>query len=303
MNTQLSNEQIRQYREQGFLQVNDFLSASELDPWRAVVAESVTRRGDTVILGLDAEKTKKAQSGDDAFAKVFKQRVNLWVDNRAMRPLMVNAALGKMAAELAGVDGIRIWHDQALIKEPWANATAWHKDCPYWSFHSPNALTIWIALEDATFQNGCLYFLPGTHRDGSYRNANLTVNMDSIFEAYPEYRKSPSVSVPLRAGSCTFHNGLTIHGAGPNMTPGWRRAMTCAFMPDGATFNGQANILTPAQASALKVGDLLDDDRQNPLIWSRTKPYVTSDAAGNLSLNGRPIEVTLDRVAYRTPRS
>src|ERR1039457_5597210 len=108
MNTQLSNVQIRQYREQGFLQVNDFLSASELDHWRAVVAESVTRRGDTVILGLDAEKTKKAQSGDDAFAKVFKQRVNLWVDNRAMRPLMVNAALGKMAAELAGVDGIRI---------------------------------------------------------------------------------------------------------------------------------------------------------------------------------------------------
>ena len=96
---------------------------------------------------------------------------------------------------------------------------------------------------------------------------------------------------------------VTIHGAGPNMTPGWRRAMTCAFMPDGATFNGQANILTPAQVSALKVGDLLDDDRQNPLIWSRTKPYVTSDAAGNLSLNGRPIEVTLDRVAYRTPRS
>src|ERR1035437_7214987 len=116
MNTQLSSEQIRQYREQGFLQVNDFqvsdfLSASELDCWRAVVAESLTRRGDTVILGLDAEKSKKAQSGDDAFAKVFKQRVNLWVDNRAMRPLMVDVALGKMAAELAGVDGIRIWHD------------------------------------------------------------------------------------------------------------------------------------------------------------------------------------------------
>ena len=53
-----------------------------------------------------------------------------------------------------------------------------------WSFHSPNALTISIALEDATFQNGCLYFLPGTHRDGSYRNADITVNMDSIFEAY-----------------------------------------------------------------------------------------------------------------------
>ena len=220
-----------------------------------------------------------------------------------MRPLMINTALGKMAAELAGVDGIRIWHDQALIKEPWANATAWHKDCPYWSFHSPNSLTVWIALEDATLQNGCLYFLPGTHRDGAYRNANLTVNMDAIFDAYPEYREFPSVGVPLRAGSCTFHNGLTIHGAGANMTPGWRRAMTCAFMPDGATFNGQANILSPAQVAAIQVGDLLDDDRQNPLIWSQSKPCVTSDADGNLSIEGRQIEVTLDCAAYRTPRA
>jgi ectoine hydroxylase-related dioxygenase (phytanoyl-CoA dioxygenase family) len=75
----------------------------------------------------------------------------------------------------------------------------------------------------------------------------------------------------MKAGSCSFHNGLTIHGAGANMTNGFRRAMTCAYMPDGARFNGIKNILTDEQLSKLTVGDLMDDEIQNPLIYSTSK--------------------------------
>ena len=53
------------------------------------------------------------------------------------------------------------------------------------------------------------------------------------------------------------------------MTPGFRRAMTCAYMPDGSTFNGQANVLPPAYLATLSVGDVLDKDDQNPLVWHR----------------------------------
>jgi phytanoyl-CoA hydroxylase len=60
------------------------------------------------------------------------------------------------------------------------------------------------------------------------------------------------------------------------MTPGYRRAMTCAYMPDGATFNGQRNILTEEQMARLKIGDLLDDDAQTPLIYHPTKPVITA---------------------------
>jgi ectoine hydroxylase-related dioxygenase (phytanoyl-CoA dioxygenase family) len=74
----------------------------------------------------------------------------------------------------------------------------------------------------------------------------------------------------MKAGSCSFHNGLTIHGAGPNMTPRWRRAMTCGFMPIGSTFNGQRNILSKEQMARLKVGDVLEDDEQNPIVWQRS---------------------------------
>jgi phytanoyl-CoA hydroxylase len=62
--------------------------------------------------------------------------------------------------------------------------------------------------------------------------------MDAVFDFYPQFIKSKSVAAPMKAGSCSFHNGLTIHGAGANMTNGFRRAVTFAYMPEGATFNG-----------------------------------------------------------------
>jgi ectoine hydroxylase-related dioxygenase (phytanoyl-CoA dioxygenase family) len=75
------------------------------------------------------------------------------------------------------------------------------------------------------------------------------------------------MAAPMKAGSCSFHNGLTVHGANANMTNGYRRAMTCAYMPDGSTFNGQANVLPEAYAAQLKPGDLLKNEMQNPLIY------------------------------------
>ncbi|MBZ0300995.1 MAG: phytanoyl-CoA dioxygenase family protein, partial [Anaerolineae bacterium] len=81
---------------------------------------------------------------------------------------------------------------------------------------------------------------------------------------------------PMKAGSCSFHNGLVAHGAGANMTPGWRRAMTCADMPDGSSLNGQKNVLPDAMVARLKIGDVLEDDAQNPLIYHQSKAYITA---------------------------
>ena len=71
------------------------------------------------------------------------------------------------------------------------------------------------------------------------------------------------------AGTAVFHNGLTAHGAGANMTNKPRRAMTCAYMPDGSTFNGKKNILPVEYLTTLEIGDLLNDNTINPLIWRK----------------------------------
>ena len=72
----------------------------------------------------------------------------------------------------------------------------------------------------------------------------------------------------MKAGSVGFHNSLMAHAAGANMKPHPRRAMTCAYRPDGATFNGIQNILSKERFESLKIGDVLDDDEQTPLVWS-----------------------------------
>jgi len=77
------------------------------------------------------------------------------------------------------------------------------------------------------------------------------------------------VAAPCKAGSAVFHNGLVAHAAGVNLTPRPRRAMTCAYMPDGSTFNGQRNILSKAYFETLTVGDVLDNEDENPLIWRK----------------------------------
>ena len=95
--------------------------------------------------------------------------------------------------------------------------------------------------------------------------------MGTLFDEYPEFRKIEPVAAKMNAGSAGFHNGLTTHAAGPNMTPYPRRAMTYAYMPDGATFNGLQNVLSDEQIDRLKLGDVLDDESQTPLVWSKLR--------------------------------
>ena len=249
--------------------IEDFLSPEELEHWRRAVTTAVEQRAGIKIPGKDIRVGESDGINDDwdYYAKVFDQLLNLWQTNDDVKEMMVAEKIGKMAAQLAGVNGIRIWHDQALIKRPWANPTAWHLDTPFWSFSDRNAISIWVALDNATLENGCLFFIPGSHKLTSFDRITIGRNMDGIFEIYPQLKNMKPVAAPMKAGSCSFHNGLTVHGANANMTNGFRRAMTCAYMPEGNFFNGEPNILPEAYLKTLKVGDPLNNDEQNPLIY------------------------------------
>ncbi len=275
MKTDLSQDQIASYREDGFVVIDGFLEPEELEAWRDAVDGAVSERKGVKIPGRPAKTGEDDGINDvDAsyFGGVFDQLINLWQTDAALHRLIADPRIGKMASELSGSSGIRIWHDQALIKRPWANPTTLHLDLPYWSFDDRNALSIWIALDDATFENGCLYFLPGTQKHTDLVQAGISPNMSAIFEIYPELVSVKAVAAPMKAGSASFHNGLCIHGAGANMTTAPRRAMTCAFMPDGSRYNGKANVLPEDYRKTLAIDDLLNDDGQNPLIYSSSKP-------------------------------
>jgi len=269
MKHQLTTEQIESYRSSGFLVIENFLSGDELEHWQKTVTTAVKERGGIKIPGKEIKVGEADGINEDAdyFGKVFDQLINLWQTDKGVKEIMLDERLGKMAAQLAGVDGIRIWHDQALIKRPWANPTAWHLDTPFWSFSDRNAISIWVALDNATLENGCLFFIPGSHKQTSFDKITIGRNMDGIFDVYPQLKNSMPIAAPMKAGSCSFHNGLTVHGANANMTSGFRRAMTCAYMPDGNVFNGEPNILPDKYVEKLRVGDPLNNDELNPLIY------------------------------------
>jgi len=269
MKHHLTKEQIESYRSSGFIVIENLLSEEELEHWRKTVTIAVKERAGIKIPGKEIKIGEADGINEDAdyFGKVFDQLLNLWQTDEGVKKLMLDERLGNMAAQLAGVDGIRIWHDQALIKRPWANPTSWHLDTPFWSFSDRNAISIWVALDNATLENGCLFFIPGSHKQTNFDKITIGRNMDGIFDVYPQLKNTMPVAAPMKAGSCSFHNGLTVHGANANMTSGFRRAMTCAYMPDGNVFNGEPNILPDAYLEKLKIGDPLNNDEQNPLIY------------------------------------
>lgn len=267
MRESLSPEEIASYRENGFVAIPDLLSADELATWRTTVDKAVAdRAGQRFATGSRNSMTDEDREYED---NIFTQRVNLWQTDDDAKALMFDEHLGRLIADLAGVDAVRIWHDQALIKKPFQNYTSYHLDNPYWSFTSRQSISVWVPLDDATVENGCLYYVPGSHRGTDERNVIIGPELGAIFEVYPDWRSVPAVPCPIPAGGACFHNGYTIHGAGANMTPGQRRAMTCAYMPDGSTFNGQASVLPASYLETLQVGDVIDNDDHVPLIFSR----------------------------------
>jgi ectoine hydroxylase-related dioxygenase (phytanoyl-CoA dioxygenase family) len=236
----LTDDQIAFYQTNGFVQLNDVLIPDELESAREAVDDAVTRPMKNAIHN---------SAGRSDYEKVFVQKVNLWRDHEGVRAFVHSPKLADIARRLAGASGVRLWHDHALIKMPGADSrpSPWHQDLPYWPMNEEGALSCWMALDDVDETNGCMSFIPKSHLVGRLPGINLVTPQD-IFAMIPEDKqdiieKKPYVA-QMKAGSCTFHNGLTFHYAPPNRTERPRRAMIVIYMLDGTTYNGKRHICT-----------------------------------------------------------
>ena len=236
------DELVQAYREHGFVRVRGVLEPERAERFRAGAeaflaahrAESLEQRG------------------------VFSQLVNVWQRDRTLRELTLDRRLGRIAEQLAGFP-LRLWHDQMLVKEPHNNAaTEFHQDRPYWP-HAGDRLPLsaWIALVDVPPERGCMTFLPGTQHRTGLRPQDLHQEED-LFAADPSLRWIPRVTLPLRAGDCTFHSGYTGHMALPNRTDLARLAHVVIYIDEATTYNGAAHVVT--DPLGLRAGDRLDGD-------------------------------------------
>jgi ectoine hydroxylase-related dioxygenase (phytanoyl-CoA dioxygenase family) len=197
-----------------------------------------------------AEAFPRTQPGGRAFiarADAITFAPHLVVRSPRLRALCASPLFQDLAHDLIGPD-VRLYWDQAVYKKPGAREPfPWHQDNGYTFIEPQQYLTCWIALSDATEDNGCPWVVPGLHRGGTLAHEPSELGF-VCFDTPPR----PPVAVPARAGQVVVFSSLTPHATGPNHSAGTRKAYIVQFAPDGAQIVREdasgARVCTPANA-------------------------------------------------------
>jgi ectoine hydroxylase-related dioxygenase (phytanoyl-CoA dioxygenase family) len=255
-----TSDQIERYRRDGFVVIEGLLSDEELARYGAAVDAGVALRsaGDARPL---AEKSPYEQS--------FRQCMNLWEDCPEVRPLTFHARIGEIAAALVGTSCLRLWHDQALYKEPGGRATDAHNDQPYWPMVETDTITAWIPFDGSTLENGAMGYVPGSHRfENARRFANIFAGKGFDLADPAIGRGVEPVYCEVPRGAVAFHHGLTIHLAGPNHTSRMRRVHTVILFADGAHRSVPGHPHFAVDRANIRPGEPIRSD-VTPVMWPR----------------------------------
>jgi len=180
--------------------------------------------------------------------KILLHALGAWRITEGFHDLVFHPAITRKCSQLLGEKPIRFWHDQLFCKpSKHGSCVAWHQDYSYWTRTTPlSHLTIHIALDDQTPENGCLHYVPGSHK---WNLLPITdrhfANMDSIQEVLNEEQKAQFKPVPmlLKKGQATIHHGLTVHGSFENKSDFQRRATVVNVFSDGVESNTDEQLL------------------------------------------------------------
>ena len=209
----------------GFVHIPAVLNAAEVATYRAAVDEAVAARKVNDHRAL-AEKTPYEQS--------FIQCQYLWEDFPAVRAFTFDPKVAGLAAAMLGAAGVRLWHDQALYKEPGGRETEAHQDHAYWPINELDAITAWVPLVDVDENLGCMGYVPGTqHGDCEFIDIFRTPGAGKALEQ--RHAGTPAVWAPARAGDVLLHHARTVHMAKPNTSERMRRVYTAIYFRDGCT--------------------------------------------------------------------
>jgi hypothetical protein len=190
-----------------------------------------------------------------------------WRTGPAFHDVLWSPAFLVAASQLLG-GPVRFWHDQLFCKPAHhGGVVAWHQDYSYWTRTQPMAhLTCWMALDDSTRDNGCLYYVPGSHKWNLLPITGLAGDMNEIMTVLDEEQKQAFRPVPieLKHGQCSFHHPLTVHGSYENRSDRPRRATLVNVFRDGVRSASDEPLL--AGVSAIPKGQKMEG-RFFPLLF------------------------------------
>lgn len=221
---ELTAGQIEEYQKNGHILLKGTADASIIDTYRPLINDEVKRRHQQSV-PLEQR---------DTYGKAFIQIGNLWETNEAVAKFTLARRFAKIAADLMGVDGVRIYADQALFKEPGGGHTPWHQDQIYWPLGTHNTITMWMPLVPISEDIGSMTFASGTHKKGYINKLEISDQSHKTLKEYLEHHQFPQVTYgAMQAGDATFHAGWTVHSAPGNPTERMREVMTIIYFADG----------------------------------------------------------------------
>lgn len=258
----LSDEQINFYRKNKYIKLKNVFDSKTLAHYNKMIGDRVHE--------LNMEDKPVDQR--DTYGKAFLQLMNLWVDHEGIKEFVFSKRLGQIASDLMQVQGVRIYHDQALFKEPGGGYTPWHADQYYWPLTSDKTVTAWIPLQTVPLDMGPLEFSAGSHQIVAGRDLKIGDESEEILSKKLRVTDFEHVVEPFDLGEVSFHSGWVFHRAGPNTTDQMRKVMTIIYMdkdmilkePENENQINDWNAWCPGA----RVGKAIDTPL-NPVIYSK----------------------------------
>lgn len=256
----ITKSKIEQFRKEGHTLTEGLLSPGEVAAYRGVVSEAAMK--------YNTEKRKMEDR--DTYGKAFLQIMNLWRHDENVKKMVMSRRLAQVAADLLGVKNVRIYHDQALFKEPGGGPTPWHQDQYYWPIDTHNTITMWMPLVDINTEMGMLTFASGSHEKGSVFDHEISDESENAFDKYVEENSFPvTLTENMKAGDATWHYGYTIHKAPGNDSDKMREVFTIIYIADDAKITQPKNQWQEADLKtwllSKEIGSLADSEL-NPLV-------------------------------------
>lgn len=220
----LHDEHISSFRENGHVLLREVCSPAEIEVYRQVLTNAAYSH---------SNETRPLEERD-TYGKAFLQVMNLWRTDEAVKRFVLARRFAKIAAELMGAEGVRLYHDQALYKEAGGGHTPWHQDQFYWPLDTDSTVTMWMPLVDVTIEMGALTFASASHKSGFLGQLEISDQSQETWDKLVKDRGYPVVNDVMKAGDATFHSGWTLHSAPGNASRTPREVMTVIYFADGA---------------------------------------------------------------------
>lgn len=257
----LTDEQLAGFRQHGHILLRGVAGPVEIERFQPAIENA----------SYKYNKETRSLEERDTYGRAFLQITNLWQRDEEVKKFVFEKKVAQIAADLLGVEKVRLYHDQALFKEPNGGKTPWHQDQYYWALDTTKTITMWMPLVDIDEETGMIRFASGSHKKGAISSLEISDESEETYNKYIAENDFPVFRADaMKAGDATFHLGWTIHSAGANNSAEkTREVMTIIYFADGARITPPQNKHQIADIKAWmggkSVGEIADSEL-NPIL-------------------------------------